>query len=175
MSREKGNLSKLFKCCLVSGTLSPLSAFLAGIHMYSLHWLTTVFSAHHFGCELCTGRHWKGAFDLCCKISGLSFINCCAVAEFCIVFNTYNDKSRSCLATSIHVWVLLLEQCFVTVMDALSWFFFTCSVTTSHSYWCSFPVLQWSPVLLWRDWNWPSRGCPSMSVIEGRLIRGSVV
>lgn len=35
MARDKGNLSKLFKCCLVNDTLSPLSAVLAGIHMCS--------------------------------------------------------------------------------------------------------------------------------------------
>lgn len=35
IAREKGNLGKLFKCCLVNGTLSPLSAVLAGILMCS--------------------------------------------------------------------------------------------------------------------------------------------
>lgn len=93
-------------------------------HVFSqvLHWLTTVFSAHLFACELCTGRYCKGAFDHCCKISDLSFISYCAVAEFCMCVTPINDKSLSCLATSIHVWVLLLEQCFVTVMDVLSCF-----------------------------------------------------
>lgn len=35
VAREKGNLSKLFMCCLENGILSPLSAVLAGIHMCS--------------------------------------------------------------------------------------------------------------------------------------------
>lgn len=35
MARERGNLSKLFKCCLKNGPLCPLSAVLAGIPMCS--------------------------------------------------------------------------------------------------------------------------------------------
>lgn len=36
MARERGNLSKLLMCCLENGTLCPLSAVLAGIHVCSL-------------------------------------------------------------------------------------------------------------------------------------------
>lgn len=142
MARERGNLSKLFECCLENGPLCPLSAVLAGIlmcsHKSSTDWQLCL-QPHHFGCELCTARHWKGAFDHCCKISDLNFIMYCAIAELCMCVTPYNDKSlrnkHPCMSSAM--WTVFCNSHGCTVV-----FLITCSVTASHSYFPASDVLS---------------------------------
>lgn len=137
------------------------------------------FQPHCFGCELCTGRHWKGAFDHCCEISDLNFIICCANAELCMCVTQWQitelfSNKHPCMSSA--AWTVFCNSHGCTIL-----FLTTCSVTASHSYFPASGFLSFlcplviSPAAMERSELALQRLSSVMSVIEGRLIQGSTV
>lgn len=126
-------------------------------HMFSqvLYWLTTVFSAlSSLGMSFVLSHVGKVLLITIINLKWSRFYHLVCSAEFGVC-DTYNGKSLSCLATSIRVWILLLEQCIEIVTDALFCFqllvlphFLILSFLLLMLF--PFSVLWWSPLLLMR-------------------------
>lgn len=177
MARQRNYLSAAWKtalCVLCQQLWLEFTCVLTS----SLLTENCIFNPIIFGCELCTGRHWKGAIDHCCEISDPNFIISCAIAEFCMCVTPAMtnhwavSNKHPCMNSA--AWTVFCNSHGCTVLFFNYLFCHSLSFLLS-CFWCSFLSLSSSdlPCCYGEIWIGPPEAVRQCQSLKGGWFRAA--